>query len=403
MANEQIQIQILAQITDAQKKLAAINAQIQTSKKALAEFAGAAANAGAAADGAGQGFSTLGAGVKLAVGGKIVDWAARGASSLANLGLSAVKAAARMEQTRVGFATLMGGAAEANKMLEELYDFASRTPFDLPGVLDGAKRLMAMGFSAGQVIPSLTAIGDAAAGLGLGSEGIHRLTLALGQMAAKGKVSAEEVRQLAEAGIPAWQMLADKIGVSIPQAMKLAENNAISAADGLTAIVAGMQKKFGGMMQEQSKTVGGLWQNLEDEIGRTAVKIGEEITDALDLKTKLKGTLEFFQEFREKVERSGLAEAVIASMPAEEFAAAVGTIAAAIMTVLIPALAKAKAAALALKAATIGIGGVIGVAVTGVAALGAYKYAAWEQDSDAAARSVFEAEGEDPDKYSTLT
>ena len=88
-------------------------------------------------------------------------------------------------------------------MLSDLQDFAQVTPFDLESVTNGSRRLLAMGFSAEQIIPVMTAVGDAAAGLGMQAEGIDRITLAMGQMAAKGKVSAEEIRQLAEAGIPA--------------------------------------------------------------------------------------------------------------------------------------------------------------------------------------------------------
>jgi tape measure domain-containing protein len=74
--------------------------------------------------------------------------------------------------------------------------------------------MLAMGFSAKEVMPTLTAIGDASSGLGLGAEGLDRITRALGQMRAKGKVSAEEMLQLTEAGVPAWAILSKAIGKS---------------------------------------------------------------------------------------------------------------------------------------------------------------------------------------------
>ena len=126
------------------------------------------------------------------------------ATATAAMGLGAVKAAGKMEQLEIAFTTMLGNAEQAKTMLNDLQDFAQVTPFDLESVTNGSRRLLAMGFSAEQIIPVMTAVGDAAAGLGMQAEGIDRITLAMGQMAAKGKVSAEEILHLAEAGIPAW-------------------------------------------------------------------------------------------------------------------------------------------------------------------------------------------------------
>jgi hypothetical protein len=100
-------------------------------------------------------------------------------------------------------------------------------------------------------------------------------------MSAKGKVSAEEMNQLAERGIPAWQLLADKIGKSVPEAMKLAEKGAISAADAIPAILAGMNAKFGGSMEALSKTLTGQWSNFKDLITQALIPIGQAVTPAL--------------------------------------------------------------------------------------------------------------------------
>jgi hypothetical protein len=83
-------------------------------------------------------------------------------------------------------------------------------------------------------------------------------------MAAKGKVSAEEMNQLAERGIPAWRMLADGIGVSIPQAMKMAEKGAIDANKAIVSIINGMNEKFPDMMAKQSQSFSGAMSNLQD-------------------------------------------------------------------------------------------------------------------------------------------
>lgn len=168
------------------------------------------------------------------------------------------------EQATIAFTTMLGDGEKAQAFLKELEDFAAHTPFEFPDLLQTTQRLMAMGFAAEDVIPTMTAIGDAVAGMGGSAEMLNRVTTALGQMLAKGKVSGEEMRQLAESGIPAWQYLADEIGVSIPEAMKLAEKGSISAAQGISAITKGMSADFGGMMEQQSKTFQGMLSTLKD-------------------------------------------------------------------------------------------------------------------------------------------
>ena len=256
--------------------------------------------------------------------------------ALGALGVASVKAAGQMEQTRIAFTTLLKDGEKAKSFLSELEKFAASTPFELPGVLDASKRLLAFGFSAEQVIPILTAVGDSAAALGIGEEGIQRLTLAIGQMQAKGKVSAEEMLQLAEAGVPAWEMLANKIGTDIPTAMDKASKGQISAAEGIQAVISGMNSKFGGMMEQQAQTVNGIMSNIQDSVGQTMVVIGDELIEAFDIKGALKGAQDAIGEFADKVKTMGLSNA-IRDLPVW-FTGSMAVIAGAIMGVAIPAI-----------------------------------------------------------------
>jgi tape measure domain-containing protein len=195
-------------------------------------------------------------------------------AAIAGLGGAALVSAGKFEQTRIAFETMLGSAEKADAYLAKLRDFAASTPFEFNDLTEAAKRLMALGFSADQVLPMLRTVGDAVAGLGGGAPMIDRVTLALGQMQAKGKVSAQEMNQLAESGIPAWELLAKKIGVSIPEAMAKAEAGAISSATAIPAILAGMNAKFGGMMEKQSQTLLGQWSNVVDKLSAIAVDLG---------------------------------------------------------------------------------------------------------------------------------
>lgn len=294
--------------------------------------------------------------------------------TIAGIGAASVKAAADMEQTRKAFTTLLKDATLAKNFLAELETFAANTPFELPGLLQASKKMLGFGFTANQVIPILTAVGDSAAALGMGQDGIDRLTIAIGQMHNKGKVSAEEMLQLAEAGIPAWQMLADAMGTSIPQAMKMAEKGTIDSATGIQAIISGMNSKFGGMMQEQSSTINGMLSNIKDSIGQTMVVVGDDITEGLDLKPALKEAQDDLSDFAAKVKSNGIAEAIRDTVPPEA-GATIAAFAAVLTATAIPAMVKLGLSAAGTAAAFAGITGPIALAAAGI---GAAAYLIWQ-------------------------
>jgi tape measure domain-containing protein len=186
-----------------------------------------------------------------------------GMAAIGALGLST---ASQVEQADIAFTTMLGSGQKADAFLKQLADFAAKTPFEFPDLVSASQKLLAMGFSADQVVPTLTAIGDAVAGLGGGPETIDAVTRAMGQMQAKGKVASDEMLQLTEQGIPAWDMLAKKMGVTVPEAMKAVEKGAVSANTGISALVDGMNKNFGGMMEKQSQTLAGLFSTLKDTV-----------------------------------------------------------------------------------------------------------------------------------------
>lgn len=208
------------------------------------------------------------------VGGTITDYVSK---PLAQLSINALKVGSEMEQTRIAFTTMLGSASKATEFLGQLKTFAAGTPFEFPGLVDSARRLQALGFAADQVIPSLQAIGNASAALGGGAAMIDRVTLALGQMTSKGKVSAQEINQLAESGIGAWKILAEKMGKSIPEVMALAEKGLINAARAVPEILGALNAQFGGMMEKQAQTIAGQWSNLQDRLTFILMDLGEAL------------------------------------------------------------------------------------------------------------------------------
>ena len=102
--------------------------------------------------------------------------------SITDSGTEAIMAAAKMKQYEIAFTTMLKSAESGKAMMQDLQDFAAKTPFDVPGVVEAAQQLTAFGFEAKDIIPTLTTLGDAAAGLGRGSEGVKLMGLLLMEM-----------------------------------------------------------------------------------------------------------------------------------------------------------------------------------------------------------------------------
>ena len=171
---------------------------------------------------------------------------------------------AQMEQARIGFTTMLGSAERAQVFLDDMAKFAAKTPFEFPELLDASKRMLAYGFAAEDVLPTMEAVGNASAAVGLGTEGINRIILALGQMRAKGKLSGEEMRQLTETGIPAWEILAEAMGKTTAEIMDMQQKGLIPADRAIKMLVDGMNKRFPNMMSQMENTWEGVTSTIKD-------------------------------------------------------------------------------------------------------------------------------------------
>jgi tape measure domain-containing protein len=223
---------------------------------------------------------------------------------------------ANMQENEIAFTQMLGSAEKAKAMLADLTQFAATTPFELPQVEDAAKKLLAFGFQAEQIRPMLTAIGDAAAGLGLGAAGIDRITLALGQMQAKTKVQSDEMLQLVEAGIPAWDILSKAMGVPTAQLQKMVSDGVVPADKAIQALVAGMEQRFPHMMDAQSKSFSGLMSNLKDNLSQTFGTIMKPTFDWLT-NVALPKAVELTTNFTNALKTGGIGEALKTIMPAD--------------------------------------------------------------------------------------
>lgn len=200
-------------------------------------------------------------------------------AALAAVGTASVRAAADFEQSQIAFTTMMGSAEEAQKMLEELANFAKKTPFTLQGVEKSARQLMAVGFEADEILPTLKNVGDVAAGLGLGEEGLQRLILNLGQVQSQGKLTGRELRDFAVAGVPLLDELSKQLGVTTSEVQDMISAGEVST-DMVTKAFATMTSeggRFANLMEKQSTSLVGIISNIKDSFQLMARELGMDI------------------------------------------------------------------------------------------------------------------------------
>lgn len=288
------------------------------------------------------------------------------AGGILNMGIASVQAAAQMRQYEIAFQTMLKSAEAGTQMLRDLQQFAAETPFDVPGVVSAGQQLMAFGFKAEEIIPMLTNLGDAASGLGLGTEGVSRLAYALGQMQTSGKLNAQDMMQLTSAGISAWDMLAQAAGKTVAEMKDLCSKGAIDSKAAVQTIVAGMNEQFGGMMAKTSDEVAGLLANIEETAGNTSAAVGKYLTEAFNIKGILKDVSDRLGEFQQKMQTAteqgkSLGDVIKECVPAPVIAA-IGAFAAVLAVVSVAAVAT-LGAVLGLSAGIVAAGAAIGAAI----------------------------------------
>lgn len=184
------------------------------------------------------------------------------AYGLTQVARGAIEVSERFDQLEATLTTITGTSQEAQKAFEWITEFTATTPYQLEQVTNAYIMLRNAGID--PTTGSLKAIGDAVAALGGGQEKFNRVLIAFAQIAAKGRVQAEELLQLMEAGIPVQKILQEELGLTNEQIAEIGKLG-IDAQVVLEALFHGMQRRYGGAMAELMQRFTGIISNLRDQ------------------------------------------------------------------------------------------------------------------------------------------
>lgn len=197
---------------------------------------------------------------------------------MTNLLTSIVQVRGQFQQLEIAFETMLGSKSKAHALMQQMEETAAKTPFDLDGVANGAKQLLAYGESADKVNDTLVRLGNIASGLSLP---LNDIVYLYGTTMVQGRLYAADVRQFTGRGIPLVKELAKMYGVTADEI-----NNMVSAGKiGFPDVQKVLNKltdeggQFYNLMEKQSKSLTGMISNLGDTWDQVQDHLGEQNQD----------------------------------------------------------------------------------------------------------------------------
>lgn len=214
--------------------------------------------------------------------GNAIGWALA-VGTIVNWGKKMFDAASQVQQLQISFGTMLGSVEKWKKLFADLQEFARVTPFNATDIQKSAQLLIAFGYDAQKIIPTMKAVGEAVSAAWWSGETLNNVARALWQIQTKGKLSAQEMNQLAENGIWWWRILSKEMGKTEAELMMMAENGDLMASDVLPKLIKWMNDAFGGNMEKQAKTLNGRLSNIQDTLAQTIAKIGTSVNPVFNV------------------------------------------------------------------------------------------------------------------------
>lgn len=281
--------------------------------------------------------------------------------AVVTFGKAVMKASADMELLKKGLAFTLGNTG-AQKLIENMQTLGEKSAYNSNQLIPLARAWITVGDNAQTATAKMKKIVDCASAYGLTEDQMSRVNLALTQMQAKGKVSSEEMRQLAEAGVPAWQLLSTAMGKPVNELQNLAAQGKLTQSS-IDMLFDGMAKKTQGATNSMANTMEAKFSNIQEAVTNSFAAIGDIIaqgfgvSDILTLAGNLaEGMKHHFQNIRDNAKQIGVKNAIVKELQGiSPVAAAVFNGIATIIYVVTSALYKHRDAALAVGTAILGI------------------------------------------------
>ena len=178
------------------------------------------------------------------------------------------------EMDQMAFTTLFRDADTAKNYLEQVRVMGAKTPFQYDDLTQISRTLTSFGYSVDELIPTMTALGDAGAANGMTTDAINEMAQAIGYMRSSNLVYREQLGIFQRRGVDAVGAVAQAKGMSIDEVYSAVTSGDLGGTEVADIITQYMEETYAGAMGLQSKTFEGLTSSLEDAISEAQSAIG---------------------------------------------------------------------------------------------------------------------------------
>lgn len=198
------------------------------------------------------------------------------AAGITALGKSILDTTGEVEQYRVTLGTMIGDQEKANKIIHDL-DYSPVSDFyGTAAAIGGLQGMVTFGMQAEDASETLTRLGDIAQGNG---EAFKSLSLNMGQVFAKGKADATDLKQFVGQGFDVVGEVSKMTGKSRAEIEKAGVSYEQCAA--ALKHITSEGGKYNGMLAKQSKTLPGLIKQFQSLTAAIKEGIGSNVIDRI--------------------------------------------------------------------------------------------------------------------------
>lgn len=198
------------------------------------------------------------------------------AAGITALGKSILDTTGEVEQYRVTLGTMIGDQEKANKIIHDL-DYSPVSDFyGTAAAIGGLQGMVTFGMQAEEASETLTRLGDIAQGNG---EAFKSLSLNMGQVFAKGKADATDLKQFVGQGFDVVGEVSKMTGKSRAEIEKAGVSYEQCAA--ALKHITSEGGKYNGMLAKQSKTLPGLIKQFQSLTAAIKEGIGSNVIDRI--------------------------------------------------------------------------------------------------------------------------
>jgi tape measure domain-containing protein len=212
---------------------------------------------------------------------------------------SIFEVAGETEKYRASLGAMIGDQEKANKIIHEL-DYSPLSDFyGTAAAIGGLQGLVTMGVQAEEASDVLLRLGDIAGGSG---EALKSLGLNMGQVFAKGKADATDLKQFVTQGFDVVGVIAQQTGKTREQVEKAGVTYQQTAA--ALRVLTSEGGKYYGLMQKNMNTIPGVIAQIKSFVAATQEAIGFGVSN--EIKELLKSILAIGRSMQETFVAAGI-------------------------------------------------------------------------------------------------